>query len=329
MVLPEMGREVSLFADIKSLWTIYRLLRKEKPHIVHTHTAKAGAIGRLAAFLAGVPVIIHTFHGHVFHSYFSKWKSSFFIFVERLLAKISDAIIVISEHQFRDITGVYHISSPDKTYTIPLGFNWDAFDQSQDTLDLVNTFHIPRGKKIIAIIGRLVPIKNIKAFIQIAGLIEKAEPGVYHYLIIGDGKLRAELEQYTHESDLTPHITFTGWLPLSAAIYKQFSLVILTSLNEGTPVTLIEALACGIPCLSTDVGGVKDIFKFYDSANLIHSDNPEKAASRAVEILKNNEQPASSVIKNVRYHYSAQRLKDDIKSLYDALLKKEGFYSNA
>ncbi len=320
LILPDMGRDVSPFSDIVSLWKIYRLLRREKPDIVHTHTAKAGAIGRMAAFMAGVPVIIHTFHGHIFHSYFPKWKSRLFSQVERFLSKLSNAIIVISKRQYNDIVNIFKIAPAQKVYTIPLGFDWDAFDKEEAEIDIRKKYNIPENKKIITIIGRLVPIKNVSAYIRIVRKIEELAPDSFHFLIIGDGELRGDLELLARQEGISDHLTFTGWLHLSASVYHQLDLVMLTSLNEGTPVTLIEALACGIPCLATDVGGVGDIFELYNSKSFIDLNAPGQVAKHVIDILKTGEKPDSVKQSRIRSFYSAKRLVVDIENLYLKLL---------
>lgn len=260
LFIPELGREISWRDDFVALWKLYRILARERPDIVHTHTAKAGALGRVAAVLARVPIKIHTFHGHVFHDYFSPLKTQLFLVIERILALFTTRIIAISETQKTELSGRYRIAAHEKFAVIPIGLDLAPLHQCHVGPDR----RVPKGDEqgvVIGFVGRLVPVKNpsmaIRAFER---LLRNRVSGPHLRLVVaGDGELRPALEEQVRHAGLEAHIQFIGWQKDVAALYSQFDLVILTSLNEGTPVALIEAMAAGLPFVATQVGGMPDL----------------------------------------------------------------------
>ncbi len=321
-LIPEMGRAIHFYDDLLSLKRFYKILKREHPDIVHTHTAKAGAIGRIAAFFAGVPFVFHTFHGHVFHGYFGRLKSYFFVLFERILAKFSSAIIVISDSQRKDIVDVYKIAHPKKVWTIPLGFEWDPFEKDIEDFDLRKKFNISEDKYLIGIIGRIVPIKDHRLFLDIAIHLLKREKERFHFIIIGDGEDRQMLESLADRYGITDSVTFTGWQKANRALYESIDLVLLTSKNEGTPVTIIESLVSGTPVVASDVGGVSDIMNYYDPKNLISSREPDDYIQRILEIKDINLKISAEIQTKIKEKYSAERLIRDITRLYSSFLKK-------
>ncbi|MBZ0309076.1 MAG: glycosyltransferase, partial [Anaerolineae bacterium] len=167
MVLPALERDLSLFHDLKTLWQLYRLMRKHRPDVVHTHTAKAGFVGRWAAWLARIPVRVHTFHGHVFHGYFSPRKTHFFLWMERLTARISSKIITLSESLRTELSSEYQIAPSEKIEVIPLGLKLQPFKHLEKGI-FRRAWSLPPDVPIIAVVGRLVPIKNHLLFLQAA-----------------------------------------------------------------------------------------------------------------------------------------------------------------
>lgn len=258
-IIGSMGRKVSPWSDLVSLGKLFLLIRKEKPRIVHTHTAKAGALGRLAAWLNRVPVIIHTYHGHVFENYFNPLVTRIYVLIERMLARLSSRIIVISPCQYRDICQKYRIAPESKTEIIPLGFDLRKFTNAR-ALNLRRKLGLGKNSFLVAIIGRFVPIKNHMFFLKAAEKIAGSVKDVY-FIIAGDGEERAGIQSFIREKDLAGRIFLLGWQGRIERLYPDFNAVALTSLNEGTPVSLIEAMASGIPVVSTDAGGVRDIVR--------------------------------------------------------------------
>jgi len=258
-LIPELVRELSFFKDTMAFLKILTFLFKEKPDIVHTHTAKAGALGRAAGFLYKVfgnrdLKLVHTFHGHVLEGYFGKLKNQIFIQIERILALFTDRIIVVSEAIREDLLRL-GIGTTDRIVVIRLGLELEKFFNIQDNATSNNRIRV-------GIVGRLVAIKNHKFFIDVADLYLKLFPDFpIHFYIIGDGELRLELIKYVEGLGLSHSISFTGWEKDLVKVYSNLDIVCLTSLNEGTPVSIIEALASGKPIVSTNVGGIKDIVK--------------------------------------------------------------------
>jgi glycosyltransferase involved in cell wall biosynthesis len=251
ILLPSLGRELSPLHDLQTIWTLYRLMRQHHPDVVHTHTAKAGWVGRWAAWLARVPVRVHTFHGHVFRGYFSPRKTTLFLWLERIAARISTRIITLSQALKNELANEFHITQSERIEVIPLGLNLQPFTQI--------TRHKDKAAPCIGIVGRLVPIKNHRLFIAAAELLHQQRPAV-RFRIIGDGELRGELEREIAQRGLSEVVSLSGWVEDVVSAYRDLDLVTITSDNEGTPVSLIEAIAAKIPVVSTDVGGVADLF---------------------------------------------------------------------
>lgn len=269
-ILPSMGREIHPLKDLNTLYEVVGLMRRFKPDIVHTHASKAGAVGRVAARICRVPVVVHTFHGHVFHSYFSPTKTAFYKNLERFLASISDAIVAISPRQKEELAHVHKICRPEKIHVVPLGFQLERFLRltEQDRMIARSRYGLPLEAFILGTIGRLAPVKNhallIEAFSAFASRVQ-VKPRL---VIVGDGPLLNELRAKAHSLGLTTgykewnaetDVLFTGWIKYVEEILPAFDVMVLSSLNEGTPVSLIEAQAAGLPVISTRVGGVEDV----------------------------------------------------------------------
>ena len=285
IVIPEMGRDISLLDDLKTFFCIYRLIKNERPHIIHTHTAKAGGLGRGAAVLVkgeelvvrtlrrllffnnsqpptknSQPKIVHTFHGHVFNGYFGPAKTNLFLWIERLSGFFTDKIITVSERQREEIMG-FKIGSQKKVVSVSLGLELERFlDTERHRGYLRRELGFSAKTKLVGIIARLVPIKNHKMFIDAATELKvKSEKLEVKFLIVGDGELRGNLEDYVRKKGLEDDIVFLGFRRDMERVYADLDLVVLTSINEGSPVALIEAMSAGRPVVSTDVGGVGDL----------------------------------------------------------------------
>jgi glycosyltransferase involved in cell wall biosynthesis len=260
IIIPEFGREVAPRDDAIALLKLHRLFRAWRPDIVETHTAKAGTLGRLAALLAGVPVRIHVFHGHVFHGYFGRRKTRLFLEIERALARVTTRVVALGEHQRRELLE-YGIGTPEKIVSIPLGFDLDPFLDAQRTGRLRSTIGAPQAP-LLGIVARLVPIKRLDLFLETARLVLDEFPEA-HFVVVGDGELRAALQRQASQPSLAGRVHFLGWrspadLP---EIYADLDLVLLTSDNEGMPVSLIEAMAASRAVVATDVGGVRSVVR--------------------------------------------------------------------
>jgi glycosyltransferase involved in cell wall biosynthesis len=324
LVIPELGREINPLKDWVTLLKLYRLFRDRRPHIVHTHTAKAGTVGRMAARLAGVPVVVHTFHGHVFHDYFGSLQTRVFIGIERLLASLSDRIVAVSDGQRRELAE-YGVASLDKIAVVPLGFELDALLNCEPLRgQLRRELGIPDGMALVGIVARLTAIKNHRLFLDAARLIVEAGQEAM-FLIVGDGELRADLEAYVAELKLAERVIFTGWRRDLPRIYADLDVVALSSLNEGTPVSLIEAMAAAKPVVATRVGGVSDVILDKESGYLVQSNDAEGLARGILDLLRAPDRAREmGLAGRVAVHpkYASETMLANIERLYLELLRE-------
>jgi glycosyltransferase involved in cell wall biosynthesis len=317
-----LGREIRIASDFRALWGLYRLFRDFRPAIVHTHTAKAGLLGRLAARLAGVPIVVHTFHGHVLRGYFGPVKTAFFRWLETLLARQADVLIAVSEAVKQDLVDL-GVAPSDRIRVVPLGLELDRL-----------TGPLPKGAlrvgglsplaPLVGMVGRLVPIKDVPTFLAAAVLVRKARPDS-HFALVGDGEERSLLEQECQRLGLFDAVHFCGWRRDLAAVYGDLDVVVNASRNEGTPVALIEALAAGRPVVATRVGGTPDLLGQGAYGLLVPPADPEALAAAILEALAD---PASARARaeagrvRVLARYSSSRLIDDMDALYRDLLAR-------
>jgi glycosyltransferase involved in cell wall biosynthesis len=321
-VIPELGRAINPLSDIRAIWRLYRLMRDYQPDIVHTHTAKAGFTGRIAAWLARTPVIVHTFHGHVFRGYFGAAKTRLFIMLEQLTARMSDAIITLTENLRRELADEYHITSKRRIIVLPLGLDLTPFIETpRKKGDFRAAWSIPPDAPLIGIVGRLVPVKNHTLFLQAAGQIREQLPAA-RFVIIGDGELRPDIERQTAEMGLSEAVIFTGWQQDLAPAYSDMDALVISSLNEGTPVSIIEALAAGCPVVATEVGGLPDLLEGGKLGKLVPA---EDGAALAAAILETVAHPPDGAAARGLMHdrYGIDRLVSDLDQLYRARLKKK------
>ena len=337
VVIPEMKRAIDPVADFKAYSKIKGLIKEFKPDVVHTHASKAGTLGRLAASSCGVPVVVHTFHGHVFHSYFNKFKTVIFKRIERFLSEKSDAIIAISKVQKHELGVEHKIALLDKIRVIPLGFDLKKFREGMEEkrIRFRTDYNVKNDEIAVGIIGRLVPVKNHQLFIEAIALVMKETSKKIKVFIVGDGEDRAFLLQLCVDLGLSfcvdkfktneQLLCFTSWIKDIDYVNAGLDLVALTSLNEGTPVSLIEAQAANNPIVSTDVGGIQDIVLEGETALLSEVGNVHSYAKNLLCLLEDGQLRARmgrNGWDHVRSKYSAQRLAGDMQKLYLELLNK-------
>ena len=322
MKIPELGRNISPMNDLRVLWKLWILCRCLKPEIVHTHTAKAGALGRLAAWLAGVPIRVHTFHGHVFHGYFGPFKTALFLIIERYLARMTTRIIAISPRQAADIQKYLKVPA-DRIAVMPLGLELDRFTQDDaDTLRAEFRDDIAvHDEIVIVVVGRLTSIKNQTLAISALPLLRQAD-SQFILAVVGGGEDEQALKKLAESLGVADRVRFLGWRHDMAAVYYGSDIVALTSDNEGTPVCLIEALACGKPVVATAVGGVPDLLREGALGLLVPPGDVEAFVSAMVSLidLSAREHIARGGPQDVRVRFDISRLVTDIEQLYDTLL---------
>jgi len=329
VVIPGLGREIRGVQDLRSLRALLRTVRQFRPHIVHTHAAKAGTIGRVAATLARVQVVVHTFHGHVLRGYFSPRKEQVFRSIERALARVSDELVAVSPKVREELLEM-GIGRPEAFSVVPLGLDLSPFDDAASSRGQLRAeLGIPAGSPTVGIVARLVPIKAHEVFLAAAEVLHRARPDM-HFVIVGDGERRAELEQLAAARGLCGVTHFLGWRADLARIYADLDVVALTSRNEGSPVALIEAMACARPVVSTRVGGVPDVVTHGETGWLVEMDDAAALAARVTDVLAD---PAhvlritGAARERVLATYGADRLLGDIDRLYTRLLARKGLVS--
>lgn len=315
--VPGLRREPNPLRDLRAFLFLLRAFRRLRPSIVHTHMAKAGTLGRLAARLAGVPLIVHTYHGHVLEGYFRPGVARFYARVERALARRSHALVAVSP-QTRDELLARGIGRAEQWRVIPLGLDLDPLlDGVLDGDEARRHLGIAPGRPAVGIVGRLVPIKDHRTFLEAARIVTKERDVTF--VVAGDGELRGELEQ--EASDLGGAVRFLGWVDDLRRLYVALDLVVLTSRNEGTPVALIEAMAAGRPVVATNVGGVPECIP-EGAGEIVAPGDPEAVAVAVGRILDNPDRArAMGHIgrESVRERYRAQRLVRDVAALYRQL----------
>jgi glycosyltransferase involved in cell wall biosynthesis len=340
----EMSRELSA-KDVVSLFKVFREIKRHRPDIIHTHTAKAGTVGRAAALLYKLFTVnsqsvrvVHTFHGHVFHSYYGKLKTRIFVTIEKILARLAtDTIVVISPQQFREIHEGFGVGRREQFEVIPLGIDVEAFEASDEKR---NSFRKELGagndEILVGFVGRLTEIKDVSLYLQVAALVQKKYPAPelprIRFVVAGDGHLRRKLELEAAALNLGDSVIFLGNRPDPDSVYAGLDIVALTSQNEGTPLSLIEAMAARRPVISTMVGGVRDLLGpgleqkdgFWVCARgiAVDSRSPEDYTKGLIYLAKNEKLRGRFALEArefVAAEYSKERLIDDIKQLYRKL----------
>lgn len=345
LYIPEMSREISL-KDAITTWKLFRLLLRERPDIVHTHTAKAGTVGRVAGFfyrwltpgvLVGRPrrcKFVHTYHGHVFHSYYGRLKTEVFLAIERVLARlVTDCLVVISGQQAEEIGQKFRVGRADQIRVIRLGLDLNPFaNYASRRAQFRQELGIEDDVTLVGIVGRLTEIKNHEMFLQSAARVglEKVR-----FVIVGDGSLRETLEQQARSLGLEKKVIFAGGRKDPEYFYPALDICALTSRNEGTPLTLIEAMANARAVIATSVGGVVDLlgnvveegaYSICERGISVRPYDVDAFAAglgRLIEDKSLRDRLGRNGFEFVDHNYRKERLLEDIKDLYGQLLNRE------
>ncbi len=353
--IPEMSREIAV-KDLLTVWKLYRLLCRERPDIVHTHTAKAGTVGRIAGLLYRWSTLgalfgrrrqcklVHTYHGHIFHSYYGPIKTGFFLFVERVLARIAtDRIVVISEQQREEIHDRFRVGSREQFVVIRLGLDISEFADGGSRRSLLrDQLGVHADEILVGIVGRLTAVKNHELFLRAISEFKdgrlNSQARKVRFIIIGGGSMRGELELLVENLGLDGDVVFAGNRSDPENFYPALDVVALSSKNEGTPLTLIEAMANGRPVIATAVGGVVDLLgkpQLRDQTTpylvcqrgISASVGDAKGFAMGLELLVNDDTLRRTLGENgqrfIEHNYSKQRLLDDVNSLYQELTRPD------
>ena len=324
--IPTLGRPISPLSDTLAFKGILESLNSIKPLLVHTHLSKAGTLGRLAAKVKSVPVVVHTFHGHVLRGYFKHSLTHFFLQVERQMARFADALIAISPTT-RDELLSLGIGREEQWRVIPLGLDLHPFMNLPVRESAAKHFglNLSGVGPIIGIVGRLAPIKDVFTFLDAAQLISKQEPNSI-FIVAGDGPQREILKSRASHL-LGERIIFLGWVSELRELFGLLDVVVNTSLNEGTPAALIEAGAAGLPIVATDVGGTKTVVVHGKTGLLTEPRDPTQIANCVLRLLYNGEF-AQEIGQNaqlwVQNQFSQERLVTNVADLYRELLSRKG-----
>lgn len=333
----EMRRSVNPLQDLIAYNAVRKIIKDFKPDIVHTHAAKAGAIGRVAAAAANVPVVLHTFHGHAFHSYFNKIVSGVFVNIERGLAKKSTRIIAISKMQKDELANDFKICNKEKIEVIPNGIDLSKFSEhlGEKRSKWRRQFNISDDAVLVGIVGRMAPVKNHAMFVEvIEKCMQKCENSKVHFVIIGDGETREATKtllfqknipyNYFPDNKELKKVLLTSWQTEMDMVYAGLDIVCLTSLNEGTPISVIEAQAARKPIISTNVGAVADTMLDNQSGFLVNNFDTSDFSDKICSLISDSQlrtQMGDMGYDFVYKTYSHIRLVEDMRQLYRSLLK--------
>lgn len=317
--------------DTIALAQLADLMRDFRPQIVHTHMAKAGSLGRLAAVMynhtAGRSArarVVHTYHGHVLDGYFSPKTTRLFLAIERGLARATDRIVAISPKIRHELLEDYHIGRAGQYSVVPLGFDLSEFEAVDERAraEARAALNIEPDAHVVTTVGRLTAIKQHSLFLDVAARVAARDP-LATFVIAGDGNLRGALEAQARALGLERRVRLLGWRRDLSTIYGASDLLLLTSRNEGTPVALIESLASGVPGISTDVGGVRDVLTS-DSVGLVAADGDASALAIHVAMLlgdpERRRRMGAAGRTMVVARYGINRLLADVEALYRELL---------
>jgi len=323
--VPTLVREVRLILDARAMVALWRLLRREGPALVHTHTSKAGVVGRLAGWLAGVPVVIHTPHGHIFYGYYGALASAIIRLLERLLAKITDRIVTLTDRGAEEHV-LFHIAGIEKFVTIHSGIALAHFRSVKgDPAVKRKELGLPPKGMIVGTVGRLVPIKGLEWLLKAAPWV-LAEFSQAYFVIIGDGPLLEELRELTTQLGIGQRVVFLGAREDVHECLAALDLFVLPSLNEGMGRVLLEAMAVGCPVVATRVGGIPDIVAD-GTTGLLVPPRDDRALAEAILILLRDRSRRTAYGEAARRHvdgrFDVETMVRNIERLYDEVWQEK------
>jgi glycosyltransferase involved in cell wall biosynthesis len=329
----ELGRRISPVDDLRAFARLLRLVFREAPDVIHTHTAKAGALGRLTAGLFNITrprrrrcLVVHTFHGHVLTGYFRPATNVAIRLAERALATITDRVVTLSPAQRDDIVTRFGIAAASRTTVVPLGLDLEHLARLDPPAPhLRRRFGIPDGSLVVGYVGRLVAIKDLDTLIRAFARVAAKRPDAV-LLLAGDGPLRPDIDAQVAALGLHQQVHLAGWIEDLAPLYATIDICALSSLNEGTPVALIEAMAAAKPVVATRVGGVADVVEHERTGLLVPPKQPDALADAILRLAADpaeRSRMGAAGRQAVVGRFSAERLVDDIDKLYtEALVRK-------
>jgi len=326
---PFLLRRINIIKDLKAFFDIWRIIKKYNPLIVHTHSSKAGLMGRLAAKLAGTPIIVHTPHGHVFFGYFGPLKTKLFIILEKLASRITDKIVALTNREKKDHI-LFKIAEEDKFSVIYSGIELNILKESssEEKQNIKKELGIPENSLIVGTAGRLVPVKGPEFLVKASKYIISKYPDTY-FLFTGDGPLEQDLKRKALEMGISDNIIFSGWRDDLAKIISIYDIFVLPSLNEGMGRVLVEAMALGKSIVASNVGGIPDLVTHGKNGFLVPPKNPKELAKYIQVLLEDKDKREKMGLagKEMAYNFTSERMVEKIANLYKKLLTQKNIRS--
>jgi len=322
---PFLLRRINIIKDLKAFFNIWRIIKKYNPLIVHTHSSKAGLMGRLAAKLAGTPIIVHTPHGHVFFGYFGPFKTKLFIIFEKLASRITDKIVALTNREKKDHI-LFKIAEEDKFSVIYSGIELNILKESssEEKQNLKKELGIPENSLIVGTAGRLVPVKGPEFLVKASKYIISKYPDTY-FMFTGDGPLEQDLKRKALEMGISDNIIFLGWRDDLAKIISIYDIFVLPSLNEGMGRVLVEAMALGKSIVASNVGGIPDLVIHGKNGFLVPPKNPKELAKYIQVLLEDKDKREKMGLagKEIASNFTSERMVEKIANLYKKLLTQK------
>ena len=324
VIIPELIREIDVFKDIQAFWKLYRYIKRNKFDIVHTHSSKAGMLGRWAAKLAGVKIIVHTPHGHIFYGYFNWFKTKIFIYLEKITSLITDRIITLTQRGKEEHIK-YRIAKPNKFIPIYSGIEIEKFTNFQlNIIKEKERLNISLEAPVIGTVSRLESVKGNRYFIASLPDIVKTFPCL-KVIFVGDGSERKKLEEDVKNLGLSENVIFIEECKDIRRIVSTFDILVLSSLNEGMGRCLLEAQILGVPVVATEVGGIPDIVRDGITGILVPPRNPEAMSEAIVKLLKDKFLRKNMSKEGKRWvdkKFIAEAMVEKISDLYQGLIRE-------
>ena len=311
--VPGLGRSVKPLDDLRALMFLIRFMRRTRPVIVHTHTAKAGTLGRVAAVVARVPIRVHTFHGHVLHGYFSPMVTRAVVLVERVLGSFTTHTVAVGQQVLDDLIAA-KIASPGRSSVVAPGVQDPGPRPADEARQMLG---VPTDSTVVTFVGRLTRIKRGERFVELARALEP-EFGNATFVIVGDGPEREMLQRSAHGLS---NVVFAGWQSDIAQVYSATDLLVLTSDNEGMPVALIEGAMQGVPAVATDVGAVRQVVADGDTGLVVTgTDALVEAVRRLLVDERLRGRMGAAAAERASAMFGENRLVADYAELYEFVL---------
>jgi glycosyltransferase involved in cell wall biosynthesis len=321
--VPSLVRRIDPLHDLRALFSLWRLIMREKPVMIHTHTSKAGILGRWAAWLARVPIIVHTAHGHVFYGHFGPLASTFFVLLERLMALITDRLIALTQGERNDYIKS-SVSRPDRILTIHSGVEIDDYLNTKVNIEeKKRSLGLNQEGLVVGTVGWLLPIKGPMHLLNAMESVWMDYPEAT-LIFVGKGDLEAELRSKAWQMGVSDRVKFLGWRDDIPEIMKILDVFVLPSLNEGMGRVLVEAMAAGKPVVASRVGGIPDLVKPGQNGFLVEPGD-ENGLSAAIEKLLTDKSMRDEMGKKGRemcQDFSVEKMIEKINVLYTSLLQK-------